>query len=255
MLDNPFSFGPQGSTIKDSLKPRYPLLVALAVNMDQELIAEIEQALYEGWLDFHNLVEGLSLCEVKPEAVPAKGYSCFGELPSSTPEMEAYLNGIDSAIDGENYPDAFPRESLKFFKQDREGLVTIVRCPRTNEPKPEPKQKVNTMSNLITSNQTALTQAAQIKVGATLNAAAIAALKKSKAVPMMLRGYLDTPFAPIVIANLANLASNYTANQKAKKAVDLMMLSAAVQLTTLVDLEGMVAALIDNPEVSKALAE
>lgn len=113
---------------------------------------------------------------------------------------------------------------------------------------------VSKMSTIIATNKTALIAAAQLKAGSALNAAAVAALKKSGAVPMMLRGYLDSPLASVVVANVVNVAAGYTTNAKVKQAAQLMLQSAAVDVVNLVDIEGMIAKLIDSPDIAKALA-
>lgn len=112
----------------------------------------------------------------------------------------------------------------------------------------------NTMSNIIASNKSAMIAAAQLKAGSVLNAAAVASLKKSGSVPMMLRGYLDSPLAAVVVANVANVAAGYTTNAKVKQAAGLMMQAAAVDVVNLVDIEGMIAKLIDDPTVAGALS-
>jgi hypothetical protein len=113
---------------------------------------------------------------------------------------------------------------------------------------------VSKMSTIIATNKTALIAAAQLKAGSALNAAVVAALKKSGAVPMMLRGYLDSPLASVVVANVVNVAAGYTTNAKVKQAAQLMLQSAAVDVVNLVDIEGMISKLIDSPDIAKALA-
>ena len=129
--------------------------------------------------------------------------------------------------------------------------------PTPSQPIVKPQTENQTMTKVtavVASNKQAVTTAAKIKAGNVLNAATIAAIKKSKAVPMMLRGYLDSPFAPLVVANLALMASTYTTNPKAKQAVQLMMDSAALTVANQIDIEGIVASLIDNPAVAGVLA-
>ena len=106
---------------------------------------------------------------------------------------------------------------------------------------------------VVASNKAAGTVAARLKAGSVLNTAAISAIKKSKVVPMMLRGYLDSPFAPLVVANLAMFATTYTTNPKAKQAAQLMMDAAALTLANQVDIESIVASLIENPAVAAVL--
>jgi hypothetical protein len=44
---------------------------------------------------------------------------------------------------------------------------------------------------------------------------------------MLLRGYLDTPLAPVIAANVVAMIGNHTDNSKVKKVSELMLLGAA----------------------------
>lgn len=114
-------------------------------------------------------------------------------------------------------------------------------------------EEMSKVTAVVASNKAAGTVAARLKAGSVLNTAAISAIKKSKVVPMMLRGYLDSPFAPLVVANLAMFATTYTTNPKAKQAAQLMMDAAALTLANQVDIESIVASLIENPAVAAVL--
>lgn len=103
-----------------------------------------------------------------------------------------------------------------------------------------------TISNTVAANKTAATVAVKIKAGQALNIAAIAAIKKTGAVPMMLRGYLDSPFAPLVVANLVNTAAQMSGNAKAQQAADLMMVSAALTVTDLINVDAIINSLFEG---------
>lgn len=122
----------------------------------------------------------------------------------------------------------------------------------TEQPTVKPKETIMTTS-IVATNKAAAVTAAKLKAGSVLNATAIAALKKSGAVPMMARGYLDHPLAAVLIANLAGYAAAYTGNQKAKQASELMLQAAMLSVMNTVDIEGFVSSIIENPKVIKAL--
>ena len=46
-------------------------------------------------------------------------------------------------------------------------------------------------------------------------------------VPMLLRGYLDTPLAPVILANAVAMLGNHTENKRVQQVAELMLLSAA----------------------------
>lgn len=140
------------------------------------------------------------------------------------------------------------------YRTEPVSSATVADVGATTQPTESTKTGVTTMSSIISSNKSAMIAAAQLKAGSVLNAAAVASLKKSGAVPMMLRGYLDSPLAAVVVANVANVAAGYTTNAKVKQAAGLMMQAAAVDVVNLVDIEGLIAKLIDDPTVAGALS-
>lgn len=124
--------------------------------------------------------------------------------------------------------------------------LTPTSKPTTTEPTTTGIKTMSLATATVLANKTAATAAVKIKAGQALNTAAIAAVKKSKAVPMMVRGYLDSPFAPLVVANLANAAAQYSGNAKAQKAADLMMIAAAVTAADLIDVDGIINGLFEG---------
>ena len=49
----------------------------------------------------------------------------------------------------------------------------------------------------------------------------------AKHVPFWAKGYLDTPLAPVVLANAVAMLGNHTGNAKVQKVAELMLLAAA----------------------------
>lgn len=119
------------------------------------------------------------------------------------------------------------------------------------------------MSNKITSivNQAkaATVTAAEIQAGKALNIAAVKAAK-SKA-PMMIRGYMDHPAAPAVIALAVVSAAEFMpagpAKVKITKAANLMLTAAVIEgADKFLDLEGMIDKVFAGlPTEAKALID
>lgn len=102
------------------------------------------------------------------------------------------------------------------------------------QPEPtKPTKSENTFMSKI--KQTALTTvdqnkqatiiASKMEAGRVLNKQIIKQAKPH--VPMFFRGYLDTPLAPVILANLVALAGNHTDNKRIKQISELMLLAAA----------------------------
>lgn len=86
------------------------------------------------------------------------------------------------------------------------------------------KLKTTTLNTLEQNKQAAII-AAKVDAGRIINKQVIKQLKPH--VPMLLRGYLDTPLAPVIAANVVAMIGNHTDNNKIKKVSELMLLGAA----------------------------
>ena len=83
----------------------------------------------------------------------------------------------------------------------------------------------STAVTTIEQNKEAALVAAKMEAGRVLNKQIIKQLKPH--VPLLLRGYLDTPLAPVILANATALLGNHTGNAKVQKISELMLLAAA----------------------------
>ena len=83
----------------------------------------------------------------------------------------------------------------------------------------------STAVTTIEQNKEAALVAAKMEAGRVLNKQIIKQLKSH--VPVLLRGYLDTPLAPVILANATALLGNHTGNAKVQKISELMLLAAA----------------------------
>lgn len=86
------------------------------------------------------------------------------------------------------------------------------------------KVKTTALTTIEQNKEVALI-AAKMEAGRVLNKQIIKQLKPH--VPVLLRGYLDTPLAPVILANATALLGNHTGNAKVQKISELMLLAAA----------------------------
>lgn len=106
------------------------------------------------------------------------------------------------------------------------AMVTTTSSELTQLKKETFMSKVKTTAlTTIEQNKEAALVAAKMEAGRVLNKQIIKQLKPH--VPLLLRGYLDTPLAPVILANAAALLGNHTGNAKVQKISELMLLAAA----------------------------
>jgi hypothetical protein len=113
------------------------------------------------------------------------------------------------------------------------------------------------VSTAVESNKSAAAQAGYIEAGRILNNKAVELVSKSKAVPLLARGYVDTAFGKLVIANAAQIAvRQMRPNDKTLTRLSEAMAVAAYQeLIQTIDIEGMIDNLLNSPEVLRAKAK
>jgi len=125
--------------------------------------------------------------------------------------------------------------------------------PETVAPIVLPTYEGSLMKKMLDVNKEAIAD------GAFLEAGRIATTEVTKRVapklPMMARGYVDSPFGRLVVANLAVLGIEQFRGDDAKlKRLGLAMTTAAYQeVMQLIDVEGMIDDLLDSSAVRRAL--
>jgi hypothetical protein len=115
----------------------------------------------------------------------------------------------------------------------------------------------NMVKRTVDSNVDAAKVAAKITAGKTLNGLVATQLRDRKILPVMVRGYADTAFGAVVIANIADFAVKQFAanNRKAVIATDAMMQAAMVELMEEFDFEGMINDLLSNVNLEAVVEE
>jgi len=106
--------------------------------------------------------------------------------------------------------------------------------------KPMPKTLKDNAVELVQENKAAAFTAAEIKAGQIINQQAISLIKPK--LPMMIRGYADSPLASVVLANVVALGlKQYAAgNSKLEKISELMIAGAAFDSIDALNLDGLV---------------
>lgn len=102
------------------------------------------------------------------------------------------------------------------------AMVTTTSSELTQLKKEAFMSKIKTT---VEQNKEAALVAAKMEAGRILNKQIIKQIKSH--VPVLLRGYLDTPLAPVILANATALLGNHTGNAKVQKISELMLLAAA----------------------------
>ena len=132
--------------------------------------------------------------------------------------------------DGPNCPGEYSVDKIdvveEFIKQSKP-------VASKKEANPKPTKSENTFMSKIKAtalttvdqNKQAAIIASKMEAGRILNKQIIKQVKPH--IPMFFRGYLDTPLAPVILANLVALAGNHTDNKRIKQISELMLLAAA----------------------------
>ena len=109
------------------------------------------------------------------------------------------------------------------------------------------------ISKVVSDNKDLATTAAIFEAGRIANNKAAQLI--SKQVPMMVRGYVDTPFGKLAMANVVKLAVEQFKpdNELAQRLVNGMVVAAYQEVLQSFDLEGMLDSLINDQKVSGAL--
>ena len=111
------------------------------------------------------------------------------------------------------------------------------------------------LSNAVDTNKKAATTAAVLETGRIANRA----LSKMVApkLPMMVRGYLDTPVGRLLLANAVKMAFDQFKpdNATAQRLANGMIISAYQEAIQSFDIEGMLDDLLSDNKILKALAK
>lgn len=158
-----------------------------------------------------------------------KGSAAVAEVCKSLTEVKVvgyYWYGVDAL---ELVPQTYEQKGIAQTKANKDKKSKPV---AQQEPIKPIKKEESFMSKLkataittIDQNKEAAIIAAKMEAGRVINKQVIKHVAKH--VPFWAKGYLDTPLAPVVLANAVAMLGNHTNNAKVQKVSELMLLAAA----------------------------
>lgn len=151
----------------------------------------------------------------------------------------------------ENYESHYPADFyLRKEQQNKTQIET-----QTQPPKETTMLNRTSISTILSTNKNAATSAAYSEAGRIANNA-FAGFAASKA-PFMIKGYIDTPFGKLLLANIASVAQRELRPNDARlaKLTEAMLSQAFVALYQDFDIEGALAKLMDSTEIKRALGK
>lgn len=133
-------------------------------------------------------------------------------------------------------------------------LRTTINASPTIEKEVTMTNKITvTASGIAASNFSAAKTAAVMEAGRIANVEITKVL--AKRLPMMVKGYADTPAGRLVVANLAGVALQQFRpdDVRLKALVDAMQVQAYQELLQTIDIEGFIDGLLENPKIKNAV--
>ena len=115
--------------------------------------------------------------------------------------------------------------------------------------------KMSKLNNLIETNKNSASSAAYMEAGYIANKQLGKVLGKQ--LPMMVRGYADTPLGHLVLANLALLAIDHFRpdQRQLRRLTQAMQVQAYQELLKELDIDGMIDDLLENGSIKRALSK
>lgn len=108
------------------------------------------------------------------------------------------------------------------------------------------------MNKIIDKNKTVATSAAFMEAGRIANSQASKVIAKQ--LPIMVRGYAETPLGRLLLANIASMAQEHFRgnDQKLQKLTQAMMVAAWQEVYQQIDIDGFIDQLMQNKGMSRA---
>ena len=145
-------------------------------------------------------------------------------LWENTPEGDVFWRVIHKQLSSTDKVSMCMDTFKEYASKDVQHALETKQTKTTKKETFMSKLKTTTLNTLEQNKQAAII-AAKVDAGRIINKQVIKQLKPH--VPMLLRGYLDTPLAPVIAANVVAMIGNHTDNSKVKKVSELMLLGAA----------------------------
>lgn len=168
-------------------------------------------------------------------------------IPNTMQDMFTYRNNvpISNAEAYNTLKDTVIKDTIKQYEKEYEAQFI-------QQPTKE-KQMTNFTDKVINVNTATATDAAFLEAGRIANNQAVKFA--SKTLPLMVRGYADTPVGKLTLANAAVLAAaQFRPNDKRlTKLTQAMLVVAWQELYQSFDIEEMIDSMLDNKSIKKAL--
>ena len=135
------------------------------------------------------------------------------------------------------------------------GATTPTRHTMNTNTATAQEPKMSKINTLIETNKTSASSAAFMEAGYIANKQLGKVLGKQ--LPMMVRGYADTPLGHLVLANLALLAvEHFRSDQRQlRRLAQAMQVQAYQELLKELDIDGMIDDLLENGSIKRALSK
>lgn len=189
------------------------------------------------------LIEDNKSPTVKNHHVPGEDYLFLNAHRNFT-ELKNLL-GENATSEYSSFP--VTEAQLQTFKQ--KGWIVLIDGQTDNSNSKGTNMANSVKSTLKTTankNVQSVAYATQIKLGQFANKSAVKFIKGK--VPMMARGYVETPLGSLVVANLVQVAVNQFApdNKKAVVVADAMLNAAMLEAADLINIDAIVESVFDH---------
>lgn len=169
------------------------------------------------------------------------------EQPRAAGKQPALAAPYGGFIDFAGSADSVNEANAIFTTEATTGTAAVTTTPTTKE------TTMSAFNAILNSNKSAAIVAATMEAGRIANnqVAKLAAKK----LPMMVRGYADTPVGKLVIANMAAQAAKHFRPEDTTLCAltDAMTVQAYQELIQVMDVEGFLDNLMDSPEIKRAV--
>lgn len=142
---------------------------------------------------------------------------------------------------------------INVFMDDSDSVSTPAEVKQANKSTGE--TKMTTVNKLIETNKSSAVSAAFLEAGHIANKQVSKVLGKQ--LPIMVRGYADTPIGRLVLANIAVLAVDHfrADNKQLRRLTQAMQVNAYHELLRDLDIDGMIDELLENGSIKRALTK
>ncbi len=230
----------------------------LRSNPNRSSVTVVDKGKDHAWFDkayvSSSLIGAIYDCEIVAvqEGALLKLYKEGNEpKPKSTREAVALTgarNATNGVVQGSN-------ASILYKKETADDNYFSTHLDQPTTPKENKMNFSNATTKFFDTNKSAATQAGYLEAGRIANNQFVKVA--GKALPMMVRGYADTPVGKLLIANIAQMAAAQLRPNEPTlaKLTNAMTVAAYQEVIQTVDIEGWLNELLESPELKRAIAK